>query len=157
MDVSLLIADTDSPAREMLRRFFRHCGFLVFTADDALECLDTLQVVEPDILLIDVNLPWGGGDGVVTRITEGLGLSKPPAVLVLGGAPVDVLARRAGVPPSRCFSKPVRMLRLIDAVCLAADPAEPRAPVVSPRAEDAIPRAKVPREQEQHEPMVVTC
>jgi hypothetical protein len=55
-----------------------------------------------------------------------LGLAKTPAVLVVGDGPPDSLAARVGVPQSRCYQKPVRIERILDAVCLAIALAEER-------------------------------
>jgi CheY-like chemotaxis protein len=67
MDVILLIADADVRRRNELRRFFWDSGFLVAVAGNGLECLAELLALEPDVLVIALEIPWGGGDGVIER------------------------------------------------------------------------------------------
>lgn len=78
MDATLLIADNDVHRRRHLRRFFSESGFLVTAATDGLECLEALVALEPDVLVVEVSIPWGGGDGVIARLHDGLPIGKMP-------------------------------------------------------------------------------
>jgi len=98
----------------------------VETAASGLECLAKLREVEPDVLIVDLDMPWGGGDGVIALTKERRDLATVPAVLVVGAAPRSVLADRVGVPRSNCYQKPVRLERLLDAVGLVIALAEER-------------------------------
>ncbi len=126
LDASLLIADADAQSCGRLRDFFSRFGFAVETASNGLECLGKLRTLEPDVLILELNMPWGGGDGVVARLHEDLCLDEPPAVLVIGNGSPETLAARAGLPRADCYPKPVRMERMIDSVCLAIALAEER-------------------------------
>jgi DNA-binding NtrC family response regulator len=126
LDASLLIADSDAQSCGRLRDFFSRFGFAVETASSGLECWSKLRVLEPDVLILDLDMPWGGGDGVVARLQEDLRLDEPPAVLVTGDGSPETLAARAGLPRTDCYAKPVRMERMIDSVCLALALAEER-------------------------------
>ena len=97
MDAILLIADNNVRRRSELRHFFSSSGILVATAADGLECLATLLALEPDVLVIALEIPWGGGDGVIALVNEGLPIGRNPFVLVIGDAPAETLSARAGV------------------------------------------------------------
>ena len=45
-------------------------GFEVATADHALECLEVFGHFVPDVLVIEPELLWGGGDGVLAILKE---------------------------------------------------------------------------------------
>ena len=107
MDAILLIADNDVRRRNELRRFFWDSGFLVAAAAHGLECLAELLALEPHVLVIALEIPWGGGDGVIARLNEGLPIGRKPLILVIGDAPADTLSARTGVPPCSCFSTPL--------------------------------------------------
>lgn len=126
MNATLLIADGDGQNRDTLQRSFSQSGFKVETAADGLECLAKLYAIQPDVLVIELDMPWGGGDGVIARLNDGMMLSKMPAVLVLGVAPVEALAARAGMPRGHCYQKPFELSRLMDSVCQAIAWAEDR-------------------------------
>jgi CheY-like chemotaxis protein len=116
MDAILLVADDDVRRRHELRRFFADGGFLVASAGNGLECLAKLRAMEPDVLVIALEIPWGGGDGVIARLNDGLPVGRKPVVLVIGDAPAEVLSARTGVAPCNCFSKPLRKEDLLDRI-----------------------------------------
>jgi len=119
MDATLLIADAQPTSREALGRFFTGCGFRMETAGDGLECLNKVKSLKPDVLVADLDAPWGGAAAVVAFLQESCFDCEMPAVLVIGNAAPQVLSERTGVPQSSCFEKPLRMERLLDRVGLA--------------------------------------
>ena len=116
MDATLLIADNDVRRRRELRRFFFGSGFLVAAASDGLGCLAEIVALEPDVLVIALDLPWGGGDGVIARLNDGLRVRRKPLILVMGDASPEVLSVRTGVAPCNCFPMPVRKGELLDRI-----------------------------------------
>ncbi len=116
MDAILLIADNDVRRRIELRRFFSNSGFLVAAAGNGLECLAELVSLEPDLLVIAVDIPWGGGDGVIARLNDGLPVRRKPPVFVIGDASAETLSARTGVAPCHCFSEPFRKEDLLDQI-----------------------------------------
>jgi two-component system nitrogen regulation response regulator NtrX len=126
MDATLLIADADAQRRDAFRRFFSQCGFRVATAADGLDCLAKLRAIEPDVLIAEADMPWGGAAGVVAMLQEDHDWSNVPAVMIVGSAPPEVLGERTGVPARSCFQQPVAIKRLLDRVCLAIAFGDPR-------------------------------
>jgi DNA-binding response OmpR family regulator len=112
----LLIADSDVRRRGELRRLFSSSGFRVVAAADGLGCLAELVAMEADILVITLEIPWGGGDGVIARLNDGLLVRRKPLILVIGDAPADTLSARTGVAPCNCFSTPLRNEDLLDRI-----------------------------------------
>ena len=112
----LLIADNDVRRRGELRRFFFDSGFLVASASNGLECLAEVVALEADVLVIALEIPWGGGDGVIARLNDGLPVRRKPLILVIGDVPADTLSARTGVAPCNCFSKPLRKEDLLDRI-----------------------------------------
>jgi len=126
LNTTLLIADGDAQSRRQLRDFFSQFRFAVETASNGLECLAKLRGIEPDVLVLALEMPWGGGDGVIARLHEDVLPAKAPVVLVVGEGPPETLAARVGVPRCRCYQKPVRMERIMHSVCLGIALAEER-------------------------------
>jgi hypothetical protein len=112
----LLIADRDVRRRGELRRFFFNSGFLVASASNGPKCLAEVVALEADVLVIALEVPWGGGDGVIARLNDGLSLCRKPLILVIGDAPADTLSARTGVAPCHCFSEPLRKEDLLDRI-----------------------------------------
>ena len=112
----LLIADNDVRRREELRHFFFNSGFLVASASNGIECLAEVEALEADVLVIALEVPWGGGDGVIARLNDGLPIGRKPLILVIGDAPADTLSARTGVAPCNCFSEPLHKEDLLDRI-----------------------------------------
>lgn len=119
MDATLLVADGHAPSRTRLKQFFSRCGFRVATACDGLECLEKVRSLEPDVLVADFEMPWGGAAAVLAFLHESCFEFEIPAVLVVGDAPRRTLSRRTGLPEAACFEKPLPMEKLLDGVGLA--------------------------------------
>jgi DNA-binding NtrC family response regulator len=74
---TLLIAESDADLRDVYRKFLGERDYEVETASDGLDCLAKLRQRMPAVLVLDLELPWGGGDGVLAwlrehRVTAGL-------------------------------------------------------------------------------------
>ena len=98
MNATLLVAERQSPSRDLLERFLSRSGFRVETASDALECLGKVRSLEPAVLVLDVELPWGGAAAVVAFLNESHFEFQLPAVLITGDAPPAVLSEWTAVP-----------------------------------------------------------
>ena len=116
MDAILLIADNDVRRRGELRRFFSGNGFLVAAAADGLGCLAELVALEADVLVIALEIPWGGGDGVIARLNDGLPVRRKPLIVVIGDVPTDTLSARTGVARCNCFPTPLCNEDLLDRI-----------------------------------------
>jgi CheY-like chemotaxis protein len=81
MKPTLLIADADSELCNLYQRFLTERGYQVETASDGLDCLEKLRRLIPAALVIDLELRWGGGDGVLARLREERTLPEIPVVL----------------------------------------------------------------------------
>jgi len=68
--LSVLHADGDRETRITHADFLASRGFQMQTAGDGIDCLQKLRQAVPDLLILDRELPWGGGDGVVAVMRE---------------------------------------------------------------------------------------
>jgi DNA-binding response OmpR family regulator len=65
---TILIADDDRALVEALAVRFRSEGYHVVPAYDAYQAVQAARVEQPDLLLIDVNMPAGNGLSTLDRI-----------------------------------------------------------------------------------------
>jgi DNA-binding response OmpR family regulator len=79
MTPSVLLTDADTILLAIYRAFLIDQKFKVRTASTALECVDLLRRWQPDVLVLDADLPWGSGKGVLALMLE----EDVPAVPVL--------------------------------------------------------------------------
>ena len=91
MKPRLLIADRDAELCEVFRRFLTERGYEVETSTDGLDCLAKLRQVTPAVLVLDLELFWSGGDGVLAWLREERSASKIPVLLTAtAAAPRDM-------------------------------------------------------------------
>lgn len=115
MKPRLLIAESDSSLRNVYERLFSNLGYSVETAADGLECLEKMWRSAPDVLVIDWQMPWGGGDGVLEYICCAQDQLRLNIVLVTCESP-SKLAQHLKPPVIACLEKPFRISVLLDAI-----------------------------------------
>jgi len=86
---TLLFADADAELCEVYRTFFTAHGYDVEIASDGLECLGKVRDVPPAVVVLDVELRWGGGDGVLAWLREASPTHPIPIILTMAGCPQD--------------------------------------------------------------------
>jgi DNA-binding response OmpR family regulator len=69
-DGLILIAIRPHPARRDFQVELEHRGFNVVTADDGVSCIEYLHDGVPNVLVVEPELPWGGGDGVLAILRD---------------------------------------------------------------------------------------
>ncbi len=90
-EAHILIVDDDARLRRLLARFLGERGFRVSTADDAAKARETLRVLQPDLVVMDVMMPGESGLGF-TEALRREGAEMPVLLLTARGAPEDRIA-----------------------------------------------------------------
>ncbi len=117
MRTDVLIAEADSNLCGAYERMLAGSGLLVETAADGLDCWSKRRARCPDSLMIDMDLLWGGSDGVLARLREDSNVEVRPEVFVTGDESPEILSQRAGIAVGRCFQKPLEMSAVLDSIC----------------------------------------
>ena len=91
----VLVVDDDPSLRDLLRLHLRTEGYDVRLAADAIEAGYAILRTPPDLLIVDVNMPYMSGIDVLDSLEvlahDGGALADPPAVLVITSQPADFL------------------------------------------------------------------
>ena len=128
MNTRLLVADSDPSLADLCRRFFSNREYSnreyeVAMAASGLECLAKLRDVLPVALVLEWELPWGGGDGVLACMREEPLLRDTPVVIITSDLPCDQpleileagLYQQTTAPPViDCLAKPFHLAVLLD-------------------------------------------
>ena len=117
MRTDVLIAEADAKLCGTYERMLAGSGLLVETATDGLDCWAKIRTRCPDALLVDMDLLWGGSDGVLARLREDSDAADAPEIFVTGDDSPEVLSRRAGIDVTRCFQKPVEIKMVLNSMC----------------------------------------
>jgi DNA-binding NtrC family response regulator len=89
----VLIADRDHAFLEVAQRYLSRQGHEVKTATNGLESVALLHHDVPDVVVLQRELLWGGGDGVVALMQQLSEWSKIPVILTSDG----------GIPEESCL------------------------------------------------------
>lgn len=112
---TILFADGDRVLRDTYVELFSSHGLQVETARDGLECLAKLRRFVPDLLILDLELLWGGSDGVLAWLREERTLpALPVVVMASAGRGLDIEP-----PVVALLSKPFASPTLLASVCAA--------------------------------------
>lgn len=121
MAMRLMVADADEGMLERCKRHSSLNGIALRTATGGIECLAELRRWFPDVLVLDMHLPWGGGDGVLTVMREDDLLARIPVVLLDRNADCGVGPRHFPENVVGRLVKPLDVDTLFDSACSAAD------------------------------------
>lgn len=116
----LLLAEEDGELSEIYRRFLQRHGYEVETSADGLDCLAKLRRCSPTVLVLGLDILWGGGMGVLAWLREQHGTAMPPVVLIANGAATVSLTELVVPPVVACLQKPVSLAELLASVRSAA-------------------------------------
>ena len=108
------MADPDPSLSMVYREPLLREGFELATAVSGLECVARLRECVPDVLVLEPQLPWGGGDGVLAMMCEVPQLATVPVMVLTTCRDPHVLNRVARFPISDYHLKPLAPDRLVE-------------------------------------------
>jgi DNA-binding NtrC family response regulator len=113
----LLIADGDPELSDIYRHFFTHHGYEVETANGGVECLVKLRSRPVTHLILDLEIPGGGGEGVLACMREEFPAHYLPVVLMTS----HPLLKEVGMehvqhPVVACLQKPCLLDDLLECI-----------------------------------------
>lgn len=119
MKARLLIAEGDAELCDLYQMYFAERGYEVETAQDGLSCLAKLQRTMPAVLVLDRELLWGGGDGVLAWLRQQRAPSGTCVILTTTAG--DALDGAADIqaPVVQLLPKPFTLTALLESVRLA--------------------------------------
>jgi DNA-binding NtrC family response regulator len=127
MKQTLLIADGNADLCDLCRRSFTERGYEVETSSDGLDCLKKLRQVTPAAFVLDLELRWGGGDGVLAWLREESLMPGIPVILTAtAGFPLDLA--EYDPPVVDYLPKPFALTALLESVRSAVAKRERREP-----------------------------
>lgn len=109
----VLLADGDPALLRVFSAILSTWGIRVTTASTGLECLRRLRETVPDLLLLELRLLWGGGEGILAVMREQRDLAAVPVVVLTTDADPLTRVREQRFPVCDYLVKPVRMAALI--------------------------------------------
>lgn len=114
MATSILVVDDDESIRELLGLHLRRAGYEVRLAEDAVVAGHMLLSDPPDLLIVDVNMPYMDGFEFVSALKADKTLPDIPVIFLTAVEDGEQRARELGAVGY--VTKPVRADRLLEVV-----------------------------------------
>ncbi|PIU40011.1 MAG: hypothetical protein COT00_03920 [Candidatus Omnitrophica bacterium CG07_land_8_20_14_0_80_50_8] len=108
---TVFIIDDEPNYREMLGTFLMSSGYRVMTACDGEEALALLKQTQPDLIILDMQMPKMGGVAFYNRILTPAGKSKYPVIVLTARTNLEELF--ADLPVDAFIAKPFKMEELL--------------------------------------------
>lgn len=109
----VLVVDDEPAIRELLKLHLANAGYEVHLAEDAIVAERALREAPPDLVVVDVALPYRSGLEFVAGLSADDQLRRLPVIFITGhqGLASGALALAAG-----CLQKPFGVDALLDLV-----------------------------------------
>lgn len=125
----ILVADDEPPMRMVIRHACERAGHEVHEAIDAPTAVVAYERLKPDLLVIDIGMPGGGGRFVLNTLRFGGTKRIAPVLVVTGSMAGTVDEIRQALAVEAVILKPFRMVELARVVqTLLGGPAKPGGP-----------------------------
>jgi DNA-binding response OmpR family regulator len=111
--IRVLMADPDESLQPLYREPLMQDGFELATATGGLECVARLRERVPDVLVLEPQLPWGGGEGVLAIMGENPELATVPVMVLTSCRDARLLEAVSRFPVSDYQLKPLAPNRLV--------------------------------------------
>ncbi len=105
----ILVIEDDEAMRSSLKRIFESDGYQVRTAADGTELSSTLDDIPPDLIVLDIGLPWINGLELGQMLKEHADLRKIPLVFISGIATSEDMQRAFAIGADEFVQKPFEM------------------------------------------------
>ena len=106
MGKKILIVDDEPGIVRLLSMRLKAKGYEVFEAYDGLECVKMAMQVLPDLILLDIKMPQGGGIGAFERLIQ-LDATKEIPVIFMTAFPTEEIQNQVRQMGAKdCISKP---------------------------------------------------
>jgi DNA-binding response OmpR family regulator len=106
MNKKILVVDDDRDVLIGLNARLRSAGYATVFASDALAAVRMARTEEPDLILLDIGLPAGGGFTVLDRLRQNASLSFIPVFVISARDPEEIEKKALDAGARLVFSKP---------------------------------------------------
>ena len=112
----ILIADDRESSRELVRAILERANYVVVEAADGQEALLLASQSNPQLVILDINMPKWDGFGVVKEMRTNPALQMIPIMALTATASLNEESRILHSGFDACFVKPIGPAKLRDAV-----------------------------------------
>ncbi|MFI5348212.1 MAG: response regulator [Elusimicrobiota bacterium] len=112
----ILHVEDDRSVQLLVRAVLERAGYQVFTAVDAMQGLMMVRSIQPDLVVLDVMMPAGGGGSVHERIRQLSACSATPILIYSATDPAEIAKKISVDPLTLILQKPAPPAEIVAAV-----------------------------------------
>ena len=116
---TVLLVEDDKKITLALGMRLKAMGYQVISAADAVSAVAQARKCEPDVVLLDINLPGGDGFVVAERLQSLLQTSATPLVFITASKESGLKERALKLGAAAFLEKPFDATQLADAIEMA--------------------------------------
>ena len=109
----IIIVDDDRETRELLAMALQMEDFEVAQAANGLRLISTLQVDQPDLILLDVNMSWIDGFELCRAVRKNEDFKDIPVIFISARSSTADVKRGIEAGAADYFTKPIELQTLI--------------------------------------------
>jgi len=109
---TILVIEDDETMRSAMKKIFEMDGYIVKLAADGTELASLLDSVSPDLILLDIGLPWLNGYELGQLLKEHKDLKKIPLVFVSGKTSDEDIRKAFEIGADDFVKKPFEIEKL---------------------------------------------
>lgn len=113
----ILLIDDDIDLQQLTKVTLKARGYIVETANNGLEGLSKLEIIKPDLIILDMNMPKLGGLGFYQKICKGQDRALYPVLVLTARTNLEQLLTQMNV--DGFIAKPFEideLLQRVDAI-----------------------------------------
>jgi chemosensory pili system protein ChpA (sensor histidine kinase/response regulator) len=118
---TVMVVDDSVTVRKVASRFLEREGFLVVTARDGVEAMKLLQENQPDIMLLDIEMPRMDGFEVARRVKANEELKQIPIIMITSRTGEKHRKRALDLGVEGYLGKPYQEEELLEAMTTLMD------------------------------------
>jgi len=112
----ILIIDDEPDIQRLLKALLETAGYTVASALDSMQALMIARQVKPDLMILDIRMPGGGGVKVYERLRMNTNFSSTPILVYTAVALEDVGPQIHEHPMTAMLAKPAQPAEILSAV-----------------------------------------
>jgi len=112
----ILVVDDDRTLAESTAEILRVHGYDVFLAFDGYQALNTARQIKPNLIMLDVMMPAGGGIKTYENLKLSIGTSTIPVIFATAVPIEDVIEKIGQIDSKRFISKPYDIDLLVEKI-----------------------------------------
>ncbi len=112
----ILIVDDETTIVEVLRDLLQESGYNVIVAMDGMQATMQANKYKPDLILLDISMPAGGGVAVYNRLKQNPDTQNIPIVFLTAMPPADLAQKIPFANDVTVFRKPFKQKELLELI-----------------------------------------